>query len=272
MSFNPSIAVRCCEIGWYSNIVLFRLILISLASTCYSGYVQAQEINTNTVIPTRVNSNVKTEVRLSPIASRSSSSSSSSLVKGPGVKFPEYICPKTDLGNFAQIFSIPCKSHAECLFLGTDQLCCKRSCRKGILAPPKEPQHRPVLGVSRMCPKEPVPEFLPVKKCQTDFDCEEERRVCCPDKDLKLYCRTAAPVWTQLPFPRTHAPLMSLIGYLQCQMAPPPVLDLFPQPCNRTIDCFPNLCCQEGSSKFCRPPKKSMLALVAQATQRFAKG
>lgn len=61
--------------------------------------------------------------------------------------------------------------------------------------------------------------------------------------------------------------LMSLMGYMQCQPAPPPLLNLFPQPCNRTIECLPNLCCQEGSGKFCRPAKKSVLSLVAQATQ-----
>ena len=58
-----------------------------------------------------------------------------------------------------------------------------------------------------------------------------------------------------------------MLGYIQCQPAPPPALDIFIRPCNRTMDCLPNLCCQEGGKKICRPPKRSILGLMAQASQ-----
>lgn len=54
----------------------------------------------------------------------------------------------------------------------------------------------------------------------------------------------------------------ALSGYLQCTPAPPPAFDLHPQPCNNTFDCFPNVCCQESGKKFCRPPKRSLLAFL----------
>ncbi|XP_046426958.1 uncharacterized protein [Neodiprion pinetum] len=238
---------------------LLRLILISLAGSARS---LQQRTNANTVLPAAKGT---TEGPLKISIGKTASSGSSNRV-------PEYVCPGNELLGLARIFSVPCETDSECVFLGADQRCCKLRCRKGVLAPPREPEHRAVLGVNRMCPKGPVPELLPVKRCEADIECEEEGRICCPDKDFKLYCRTAAPVWSQLPFPRAHAAIMSLMEYMQCQMAPPPVLDLFPQPCNRTIECLPNLCCQEGPSKFCRPPRKSVLALVAQATQRFARG
>lgn len=50
---------------------------------------------------------------------------------------------------------------------------------------------------------------------------------------------------------------------MQCTPPPPPILDVFPKPCDNGLDCFPNLCCQEGGKRFCRPPKRSILALVA---------
>lgn len=56
---------------------------------------------------------------------------------------------------------------------------------------------------------------------------------------------------------------------MQCTPPPPPILDLFPKACNNPLDCFPNLCCQEGGKKYCRPPKRSFLALVADVGQVF---
>lgn len=53
--------------------------------------------------------------------------------------------------------------------------------------------------------------------------------------------------------------------YLQC--TPPPKQDLFPQRCSSSVDCFPNLCCAEGGKKHCRPPQRSLLALLAGVTQ-----
>lgn len=59
--------------------------------------------------------------------------------------------------------------------------------------------------------------------------------------------------------------LSFLLEYVQCQPAPPQVLDILPQPCNLTIECIPNLCCQEGNKKICRPPKRSFFRSAAQA-------
>lgn len=54
---------------------------------------------------------------------------------------------------------------------------------------------------------------------------------------------------------------------MQCTPPPPPLLDLFPKTCNTPLDCFPNLCCQEKGKRFCRPPKRSLLALIADVGQ-----
>lgn len=59
----------------------------------------------------------------------------------------------------------------------------------------------------------------------------------------------------------------SLVGYFQCSPAPPPVLDLFPKECANALDCFPNLCCQEGGRRVCRPPRQSILSLFVGVTR-----
>lgn len=59
----------------------------------------------------------------------------------------------------------------------------------------------------------------------------------------------------------------TLSSYLQCTPAPAPAFDLFPKPCNTTLDCFPNVCCQESGKKFCRPPKRSLLAFLTTFAQ-----
>jgi hypothetical protein len=61
--------------------------------------------------------------------------------------------------------------------------------------------------------------------------------------------------------------LRSVIPYLQCTPPPPLLFDLFPKPCRTPIDCFPNLCCQEQGKRICRPPRRSLLALIAMVTQ-----
>lgn len=55
--------------------------------------------------------------------------------------------------------------------------------------------------------------------------------------------------------------------YLQC--TPPPQYDLFPQKCSSSVDCFPNLCCAEGGKKHCRPPQRSLIALLAGVGQVY---
>lgn len=57
--------------------------------------------------------------------------------------------------------------------------------------------------------------------------------------------------------------LESASKYIQCTPPPPPGFDKFPKKCNSTLDCFPNVCCQEAGRKHCRPPRRSLLALVA---------
>lgn len=59
-----------------------------------------------------------------------------------------------------------------------------------------------------------------------------------------------------------HLALENVMSYLQCTLPPPAVLDLFPKACRTPLDCFPNLCCQEGPQRYCRPPKKSLLTLM----------
>lgn len=64
----------------------------------------------------------------------------------------------------------------------------------------------------------------------------------------------------------------SISGYLQCTPPPPSTYDKFPKKCNTSLDCFPNVCCQEAGKKHCRPPRRSLLALVTGVAQRFNTG
>ncbi|KAJ8670437.1 hypothetical protein QAD02_001696, partial [Eretmocerus hayati] len=174
------------------------------------------------------------------------------------------VCPNEPPTNLARLFGVACKRGADCNFLGSDLRCCKGICRKGVEAPVYEPPHAAVFGIRRKCPALTFPDNLPIKRCSKDEDCEGFGRICCPDKkDNRLYCRTAAPLWTDLPSMEDRNALNSLLGFIQCQAAPPRIIDIFTKPCNRTIDCLPNLCCQEGSQKFCRPPKSSILNIAA---------
>lgn len=66
-------------------------------------------------------------------------------------------------------------------------------------------------------------------------------------------------------FPLTAIDTLS--GYLQCTPPPPADYDPNPKVCNNTLDCFPNVCCQEAGKKHCRPPKRSLLAFLTTFAQ-----
>lgn len=147
-----------------------------------------------------------------------------------------------------------------------------------------------ILGlIPRKCPKEPLAElFWELKTCNTDHDCWP--RICCPDGGKK-YCRTSRPELDTLPagrqfaYRKTHSfirrhsswfnlqyllkwiAIDALSGYLQCTPPPPTDYDLHPKVCNNTLDCFPNVCCQEAGKKHCRPPKRSLLAFITTFAQ-----
>ncbi|KAL3286255.1 hypothetical protein HHI36_000765 [Cryptolaemus montrouzieri] len=183
-----------------------------------------------------------------------------------------FVCPGKEVR--IPFFSRPCSSNQECLPLGTQMVCCSNRCIKGVPPPKPEIKHAPSwFGlVERQCPVDPIAEILDIKECQTDADCAP--RICCLDKypngSHKSYCRTAQPSLERFPAAeRLMEPLRVFVGYMQCTPPPPPVLDLFPKPCKNTLDCFPNLCCQEGGKKYCRPPKRSLLSFVAGVGQRF---
>lgn len=79
-------------------------------------------------------------------------------------------------------------------------------------------------------------------------------------------------IWITLNFQRIFTfvyilALKTAVSYMQCTPPPPGNLDLFPKPCESSFDCFPNLCCQENGKRYCRPPKRSILALIAELTQ-----
>ncbi|KAF2879475.1 hypothetical protein ILUMI_26699 [Ignelater luminosus] len=126
--------------------------------------------------------------------------------------------------------------------------------------------------IERVCPINPMPEFLSIQECVTDDDCG--RRICCPEHALqggisKSYCRNAAPRFNRMPAVRQFLlPLKSFASYLQCSPPPPPFLDVFPRPCKSPFDCFPNLCCQEHGKRVCRPPQKSLFALIVSTATR----
>lgn len=130
-------------------------------------------------------------------------------------------------------------------------------------SPPKT--HQPLLGViPRECPSAPLGELLfEVETCKADSDCWP--RICCPD-GTRSYCRTARARLDLVPVAnQIDGPVRMLEQYLQC--TPPPQYDLFPQKCSSSVDCFPNLCCAEGGKKHCRPPQRSLLALLAGVGQ-----
>lgn len=145
-----------------------------------------------------------------------------------------------------------------------------------------------ILGlIPRKCPNEPLAElFWEIQTCSSDHDCWP--RICCPD-GRKKYCRTSKPELDSLPVGRqlayrmvsifnshlasiyrhlfSFAAIESISSYLQCTPAPPSTFDIFPKLCNNTLDCFPNVCCQELGKKHCRPPKRSLLAFVTGFAQ-----
>ncbi|XP_049877828.1 mucin-5AC isoform X2 [Pectinophora gossypiella] len=184
-------------------------------------------------------------------------------------KSQKLVCPKPGSAPVL-LFPIPCENNAQCrVTSGPDQVCCERRCVKGVPAPrptSKPRSHQPLLGViPRECPTAPLGELLfEVQSCKTDADCWP--RVCCPD-GTRSYCRTARARLDLVPIAnQIDGPVRMFEQYLQCTK--PPQYDLFPQKCSSSVDCFPNLCCAEGGNKHCRPPQRSLLALLAGVTQR----
>uniref|UniRef100_A0A1B0GIP6 Putative conserved secreted protein n=1 Tax=Lutzomyia longipalpis TaxID=7200 RepID=A0A1B0GIP6_LUTLO len=162
----------------------------------------------------------------------------------------ELICPKNPEKHVGW-FALPCTNNKSCLIMGKKHVCCKvntyRRCIQGVPKPIVEPPHEPILGIiQQKCPTTPLAElFWNVQTCDTDADCWP--RVCCPDGQKK-YCRNAAVELqkSNIPFARSLAnPLEAMSGYIQCTPPPSPLYDLYPKPCNNTLDCFPNVCCQE---------------------------
>ncbi|XP_068895935.1 uncharacterized protein [Tenebrio molitor] len=186
---------------------------------------------------------------------------------------PKLVCPVSQ--GFRPFFATPCKVTKECSQLGNkNMLCCNGRCQKGIPAPPPEPVHSPGLFglIERSCPTERIPEILQIKQCTVDAECSP--RICCPEKmhngDVVGYCRTAEPKLDNIPgVNRFVEPLRLMMSYMQCTPPPPPFLDLFPKVCRSPLDCFPNLCCQERGKRYCRPPKRSLLALLTTVAQRI---
>ncbi|KAI9584525.1 hypothetical protein GQX74_006420 [Glossina fuscipes] len=110
------------------------------------------------------------------------------------------------------------------------------------------------------CPSRPLAElWWEVEECETDTDCWP--RICCPD-GRKRYCRTSQPELDTVP-ESVQRSFNYLTDYLECTPPPPPIFDLHPKVCTSTLDCFPNVCCQEAGLRHCRPPKKSVFTMLA---------
>ncbi|XP_036212798.2 probable serine/threonine-protein kinase nek3 [Bactrocera oleae] len=173
-------------------------------------------------------------------------------------------CPRESEVRF-QLFPKICKVDKDCAVWNRDELCCEifgaKSCVSGISKPLEETSHTPILGlIPRKCPTRPLAElWWQVQECETDTDCWP--RVCCPDGN-KRYCRTSQPELETVPVPVKRS-FNYLSEYIECTPAPPPIFDLHPKTCVSTLDCFPNVCCQEAGLRHCRPPKKSLLTWMA---------
>ncbi|XP_065094654.1 uncharacterized protein LOC135715235 [Ochlerotatus camptorhynchus] len=189
------------------------------------------------------------------------------------------ICPQEKQVPF-QLIPTLCRRTRDCKKTGNNSRCCNlfgsKRCVPGVLMPIQEPVHDPIFGIPRRCPEQPLTEtFWDIKTCQTDNDCWP--RVCCPDGEKK-YCRTSQPIFekSENPAKRNNSNFFTAVGavsqYLQCTPPPPVIFDIHPKPCNSTLDCFPNLCCQESGKRHCRPPKRSLLAFVTELTSRFNVG
>ncbi|XP_034232972.1 uncharacterized protein LOC117640547 [Thrips palmi] len=177
------------------------------------------------------------------------------------------VCPRS---GEVSLLSRQCQTDRDCK--GVGEQCCKdrlglRRCVLGVAPTMPDIPHEPFFGVvARICPNpvDTLVEPWSITNCTNDDDCWP--RVCCVDGPY-AYCRTPQLEWEKLPGQRFVAPLRLLMSYLQCTPPPPPVFDLFPKSCRNTLDCFPNLCCQERGRKVCRPPKRSLLALLATIGQ-----
>ncbi|KAH8295473.1 hypothetical protein KR018_011502 [Drosophila ironensis] len=175
-----------------------------------------------------------------------------------------YDCPRENEVRF-QLFPKICKTDRDCAVWQRDELCCDifgaSSCVSGVPKPLEEASHAPILGlIPRKCPSRPLAElWWDVQECNTDMDCWP--RVCCPD-GRRRYCRTSQPELETAPVPVKRS-FDYLSEYLECTAPPPPIFDLHPKACTSTLDCFPNVCCQESGLRHCRPPKKSVLTLMA---------
>ncbi|EDW81259.2 uncharacterized protein Dwil_GK11968 [Drosophila willistoni] len=173
-------------------------------------------------------------------------------------------CPRENEVRF-QLFPKICKTDKDCAVWQRDELCCdifgSSSCVSGVAKPLEEASHAPILGlIPRKCPSRPLAElWWDVQECSTDMDCWP--RVCCPD-GRRRYCRTSQPELETVPVPVKRS-FDYLSEYLECTAPPPPIFDLHPKACTSTLDCFPNVCCQEAGLRHCRPPKKSVLTLMA---------
>ncbi|KAM7363867.1 uncharacterized protein ACRADG_000607 isoform 2-T6 [Cochliomyia hominivorax] len=173
-------------------------------------------------------------------------------------------CPRESEVRF-QLFPKICKIDDDCKVWNREEICCEifgaKSCVSGIPKPLEETSHAPILGViPRKCPNRPLAElWWEVKECETDMDCWP--RVCCPD-GRRRYCRTSQPELDTVPVPVQRS-FNYLSEYLECTAPPPPIFDLHPKACTSTLDCFPNVCCQEAGLRHCRPPKKSVLTMLA---------
>ncbi|XP_045481995.1 uncharacterized protein LOC123686061 isoform X3 [Harmonia axyridis] len=194
-----------------------------------------------------------------------------SVTTSPVVKDIGLVCPHDARIPF---FSLLCTTDNDCSASGEKMVCCKNRCIKGVHSQKHVVQETASwFGlVERNCPVDAIVEILEVRECETDADCRP--RICCPDKyrsgGNKSYCRTPQPSLQRFPLAdRATEPLRVFASYIQCTPPPPPIFDLFPKSCNNALDCFPNLCCQEGDKKYCRPPKRSVLQLVAGLGQRF---
>uniref|UniRef100_A0A6P4EQW5 Uncharacterized protein LOC108042070 n=1 Tax=Drosophila rhopaloa TaxID=1041015 RepID=A0A6P4EQW5_DRORH len=173
-------------------------------------------------------------------------------------------CPRENEVRF-QLFPKICKTDRDCAVWQRDELCCDifgaSSCVSGVPKPLEETPHAPILGlIPRKCPSRPLAElWWDVQECSNDMDCWP--RVCCPD-GRRRYCRTSQPELETAPVPVKRS-FDYLSEYLECTAPPPPIFDLHPKACTSTLDCFPNVCCQEAGLRHCRPPKKSVLTLMA---------
>ncbi|XP_013170803.1 PREDICTED: uncharacterized protein LOC106120127 isoform X2 [Papilio xuthus] len=212
-------------------------------------------------------------------------------------------CPSVRTSSgWLDLFPLPCRKHGDCGVMGSQHLCCKGFCTKGVnraaavrsttttttpaptttttttTEPPRpffqllpiqnSPTSAPAapakVGKTQkyVCPKKAAPVVLFPIPCETNAQCRASSgadQVCCQGRCVK---GEPAPRPT---VQQSHQPLLGVIPR-ECPAAPLGELLFEVQSCKSDADCWPRVCCPDGTRSYCRTARARLdLVPVANA-------